>query len=291
MNLIERSVAKLDTYQQKRKSLSFIYGVIKRYSELNAGTLVVQLTYAMFTTIFPLLLLMITVLTLVLAGDAHLKQRLLETTFSQFPLVASQLGSNIHVLRRDSEVALVIGLLVLIYGCTSLAGTGIYAMQQIWAIKQSERLNFIKRLGRGVVFLLVLGFGVGLTTLLSSLGTYGKHNLLIRIAYLILAALVNILIYLAAFRALTPKLVATPDLVSGAIFGGIAWTILQSLGSYIVGHYLKNDNATYGVFGSVLGLVAWLYLGAEITVYSATINYVKRHHLWPRRILESQKQN
>lgn len=289
MNILERSVRKLDNYQQRHRTLSFIFAVTKRDGDINGGNLVSLLTYSMFLTIFPLFLMLITILTLVLAGDPALKQTVLNSTFSQFPVVGSQLGSNIHVLRRDSVIGLVVALVALVYGSIGLARSGIFAMQEVWSIKPEDRLNYVKSLGRGVLFLLVLGLGVTLTTLLSFFGTYSKRNLALAIVSQILAAIVNIFIYLIAFRALTPKKIATSDMVSGAIFGGIAWTILVAFGGYIVGHYLKNDNATYGVFGTVLGLIAWLYLGARVTVYAVEANYVKKHHRWPRSLLEPTK--
>jgi len=56
--------------------------------------------------------------------------------------------------------------------------------------------------------------------------------------------------------------------VPGAVAGGVAWTVLQALGTYVVHHFLRSDSV-YGVFATVLGLLAWTYLGVEITVYAA----------------------
>jgi uncharacterized BrkB/YihY/UPF0761 family membrane protein len=36
------------------------------------------------------------------------------------------------------------------------------------------------------------------------------------------------------------------------------------------------------VFALVLGLLAWLYLGAQLTIFAAEINVVKARRLWPR---------
>ena len=91
--------------------------------------------------------------------------------------------------------------------------------------------------------------------------------------------------YLGAFRALTPKGVPTRDLLPGAITGGILWTVLQVLGTYLVHHFLHSASV-YGVFGTVLGLLAWVYLATEITVYSAEINVVLKRRLWPRSIVQ-----
>jgi hypothetical protein len=90
---------------------------------------------------------------------------------------------------------------------------------------------------------------------------------------------------LGAFRALTPKGVPTRKLLPGAITGGICWTVLQVLGTYLVHHFLHSDSV-YGVFGTVLGLLAWIALAVQLTVYCAEINVVLARRLWPRSIVQ-----
>ena len=58
------------------------------------------------------------------------------------------------------------------------------------------------------------------------------------------------------------------------------------MGGYLIGHDLKNDSTTYGTFGVVLGLVAWIYLGSQITIYAAELNTVLAGHLWPRGLVQ-----
>ena len=91
--------------------------------------------------------------------------------------------------------------------------------------------------------------------------------------------------YIGGFRALTPKGVSTRQLLPGAITGGILWTVLQVLGTWLVHHFLHSDSI-YGVFGTVLGLLAWIYLAVEVTVYCAEINVVLARRLWPRSIVQ-----
>jgi YihY family inner membrane protein len=286
MNFIEYRLRKIDSFQQRHLIPSFVYGVVKKYGDDNGGMLTIQLTYTMFTTIFPLLLLLVTILTLFLVGDPSVRQSVLHSTFNQFPVVGSQLGSNIHVLKRDSLLGLVVGIAGLIYGSTGLAGAGIYVMEQVWNIEGALRPNYIKRITRSLVFLFTLAIGLVVTTFLSGFSTYGRHNFWLVIASGVLAALANVGLYIVAFRALTPKQVSTSNLIPGAIFTGLLWSVLQAFGGYVVGHYLKNDNATYGTFGTVLGLLAWLYIGAEVTVYGAELNVVLKRHFWPRSIIQ-----
>jgi YihY family inner membrane protein len=286
MNFIEYRLRKIDSFQQRHLIPGFVYGVVKKYGDDNGSTLTIQLTYTMFTTIFPLLLLLVTVLTLLLVGDPGIRKAILHSTFSQFPVLGSQLGSNIHVLKRDSVIGLVVGILGLIYGSTGLAGAGIYVMGQVWNIEGTLRPNYIKRIARSLVFLFTLAIGLVVTTFLSGFSTYGKHNFWLGVVSLVLSALTNVALYIVAFRALTPKQISTTSLIPGAVFTGLLWSILQAFGGYVVGHYLKNDNATYGTFGTVLGLLAWIYIGAEITVYGTELNVVLKRHFWPRSIIQ-----
>jgi hypothetical protein len=158
-------------------------------------------------------------------------------------------------------------------------------MEQVWNLPGPARPGYLQRLGRAGQFLCLLGGGVIVTTLLASLNTYGHKAVVFVILAEALAAAFNVGMYIGAFRVLTPKGVPTPNLLPGAITGGILWTVLQVLGTYLVHHYLHSDSV-YGVFGTVLGLIAWIYLAVEITVYSAEINVVLARRLWPRAIIQ-----
>jgi uncharacterized BrkB/YihY/UPF0761 family membrane protein len=142
------------------------------------------------------------------------------------------------------------------------------------------------RLRAAGLFLLLLGGGVIVTTLLAGLNTYGGSKAFGWLVLAeVLAAVVNVGMYIGAFRVLTPKGVPTQKLIPGAITGGILWTVLQVLGTWLIHHYEHSDSA-YTVFGTVLALIAWIYLAVEITVYSAEINVVLARRLWPRALVQ-----
>jgi uncharacterized BrkB/YihY/UPF0761 family membrane protein len=195
-----------------------------------------------------------------------LRQQVLDAVAKQVPLIGHQLAGNVHQLRRSSVLGLMIGIVALIWGTSSLAQAGLFTMAQAWNLPGPERPGYLQRLGRAALFLGVLGLGVIATTLLTALGTYGRFGLVIIILLEALAAAANIGMYFIAFRVLTPKIVQARKLLPGAIAGAAAWTALQALGTYLV-HHLLNSDSVYGVFGKVLGLLAWIYLGAEIAVY------------------------
>ena len=49
------------------------------------------------------------------------------------------------------------------------------------------------------------------------------------------------------------------------------WQVLQAIGGYLVAHQLAHASPLYGTFAIVLGLIAWLYLQAELTLYAVEI--------------------
>ena len=286
MNAFERTLRSVDAYQQRHVILSLPVALVKKFGDDNAGSLVVQLTYSMFITVFPLLLLLVTILSLVVSNDPSMRAHVLDSAFGQFPVIGDQLAHNIHAMRRGSPFGMAVGIGGLIYGSMGLAQAGMYAMEQVWNIPSAVRPNLRVRVARGLIFLIVLGIGLVVTTALAGFGTFGRHNFMLGLLGEVLAAVVNIGIYLALFRVLTPRQVCTRALVPGTVVAGIEWTILQALGGYVVGHDLKGASALYGIFGLVLGLAAWIYLGAKIMVYAAELNSVLHHHLWPRGLIQ-----
>ncbi|MHB8246902.1 MAG: YihY/virulence factor BrkB family protein [Acidimicrobiales bacterium] len=287
MRLVKALLKRIDRFQQAHAFTAVVYAVLKKVGDDNAGNLIVQLTYAGFVTVFPLLLLLVTILGLVFSSDPSARHAILNSALKQFPVVGSELGHNIRALKKSSSIGLVIGLAGLAYGSFGLAGAGMYSMDQIWNVPGTERPGFVPRLGRSATFLLVLGVGVAVSTFLAGIGTFGSHQpVYVELGAIVVSALVNCGQYLLAFRVLTPKQVATRCLLWGAVAAGLGWTALQAGGSYLVGHTLKGDSATYGTFAIVLGLLAWIYLGARITVYAAELNVVLMRHLWPRSLVQ-----
>lgn len=158
-------------------------------------------------------------------------------------------------------------------------------MAQVWNLPGQDRPGYWQRLGRAGLFLLVLGTGVIVTTLLTSFGAFGSISPALAILAEALATAANVGMYVIGFRVLTPKAVPVRKLIPGAVVAGVGWTILQAVGTELVKHFLHTDSV-YGIFAIVLSLVAWIYLVVEITIYAAEVNVVLDLRLWPRSIVQ-----
>jgi YihY family inner membrane protein len=290
MNPVEKVIRKVDATQQRHTPLAFVFGVVKKFGDDNGGVLVSNLAYSAFVSIFPLLLVLTTILTYVASVDPTIRTDVLNAVANQVPLIGRTLTENVHQLQRASVIGLIVGLLFLIWGATGLAQAGLFTMEQVWNLPGPARPGYVQRLGRAVLFLSMLGAGVLVTTGLASFTTYLHsgflHNgLAFKILVEVVTAAFSIGMYTGAFRVLTPKGVPTHNLMPGAITAGILYTVLQVLGTWLIHHYLHSDSV-YGYFATVLGLIAWIYLAVEITVYSAEINVVLERRLWPRSIVQ-----
>ena len=287
MNPVERAIRRVDATQRRFTPTAFLFGVVKKYGDDNGGVLVSNLAYSAFVSLFPLLLILVTILGLIASHDPSFRESAVKNAVAnQIPLLGQTLTSNVGKLQRSSTIGLIVGLVVLIYGVTGLAQAGLFTMEQVWNLPGPARPGYLQRLGRSVLFLCLLGGGVIVTTGLAGISSYLQHkspwfDLLI---YVITAAF-GTGVFLGAFRALTPKSVSTRSLLPGSVTGGILWTVLQVLGAWLV-HRFLHSSSVYGVFATVLGLLAWIYLGVEITVYCAEINVVLARRLWPRSIVQ-----
>ena len=267
MNPVEKAIRKLDVTQQRYRPTAFVFGVVKKYGDDNGGVLASNLAYSAFVSIFPLLLILTTILGLVASVSPSVRTQVLNAVAGQVPLIGQTLTGNVHQLQRSSIIGLIIGFVGLIWGASGLAQAGLFTMAQVWNLPGPARPGYVQRLGRAMLFIALLGGGVVVTTGLASLNTYVLKGFWAVILAELLAVAFNTGMYVGAFRALTPKGVPTRKLLPGAITGGICWTVLQVLGTWLVHHFLHSDSL-YGVFGTVLGLLAWIYLAVEVTVYS-----------------------
>jgi YihY family inner membrane protein len=286
VNPLERAARRVDTFQRRRRPFAFAVAVAKKFGDDRGGLLCAMLAFYGFLSIFPLLLLLVTLLGYAGGGPHSLAHRIEASAFSQFPLLGSKLSTNIHALHDRNPVALAIGLLGVLWGSQGALQTAQHAQAEIWNVPASVRPNFWARLGRTMCMTVVLGVFLVVTTLLAGLVTIGHHGAWAAAGAAVVSLLLNVVLFGVAFRVLTPRQVAWSDLWAGACIGGAGWTVLQYAGGLLVEHTLRNAGREYGSFALVLGLLGFLYLSAQMSVYAAEINVVKARHLWPRSIVQ-----
>ena len=277
---VMRPVHAFDRVQQRHRALAVPTAVVKKFGDDQAGSLAALIAYYAFFSLFPLLLVFVTLLGYVLQGDPSAQESIKNSVLGQFPIVGQKL--NVTAL-HGNVAALLIGLATSLWAGLGVTQAAQNAFDRVWAVPFKSRSNFIHSRLRGLALLFSLGALFIVATLASGLVIGGLgHSFLVGAAGIVLSLLLNAGLFAAAFRLMTNSSVTTRELWPGVTVAAILWTIMQALGGYYIGHVLKGAHGAYPQFGFVIALLVWLHLGAQMTIFSAEINTVMARKLWPR---------
>jgi len=276
-----RLMTAVDNWQRRTRWVSVPYAVQKKFGDDSANLLVVALAWYGFTSIFPLLLVVMTLLGFI--GEQSLGTGLINT-LHEFPVVGSSFNPASRSALHGSTLGLIVGLAGLLYGAQGVTQTAQQAMATAWDIPQVQRTGFLPRLGRSLAGLVTIGGAFLVNALVTGYATSSSVGYAIRVPVLLGLLILNCGLYFATFTALTAKAIGPRGLLPGAILGGVAFTVLITLGTGLISHQLKHASATYGAFGTVIGIVAFLLLLAKLSMYAAELNPVLSRALYPRAL-------
>ncbi|MFC1419035.1 YihY/virulence factor BrkB family protein [Streptacidiphilus cavernicola] len=282
-------IDRLDDYQRRHRWLSLPLGVVYKFVEDQGTYQAALLTYYGFVSLFPLLLLLTTGLGFALHGSPHLQQQVLHSALNQFPVIGDQIGANIHSFHGNA-FALAVGIAGSLYGAIGVAQAAQNALNRIWAVPRHLRPNPLVSRLRSLLLLGLLATGVILTAALTALSStshvFGVDiSWAARIGAVVFSVALNAALIMLTFQVLTARVLRRSQLWPEAVAGAVIWQVLLVASTYSVNHTLRGSTATYGMFAIVLGLLAWLYLGAMTFVLCAQSAAVRAHHLWPRNLL------
>jgi YihY family inner membrane protein len=285
---LTHAIDRADEAQQRHRFTSVPCAVIRKYSDDQAGRLTGQISHAAFLSVFPMLLVLLTLVGIVLDGHRSLQDDVINSALRQFPVIGTDLKNNIHELSAHNSVALVVGLVWLSYGCLRLSRSAQAMMAVVWEIDRDELPSFGHWIPRAIGFLVVVGVGFVAGGALAGLAAFGRLGS--ASAWVGLAALlvVNVLMYWGGFAVLIRIPRGKRAVWPGAVIAGAGWTLLQFAGAQLVNHQLRHLSNLYGTFATVLGLIWWLALAAMLTVFAAEFNVVVNRHLWPRSVRRSR---
>jgi YihY family inner membrane protein len=278
---LRRIPGTIDRFQQRHAVVGFPLAVRQKFADDQGGFLAASVTYYAFFSIFPLLLVLVTLLGYALQGNPDLQRRVLDSALADFPVIGPQLKTNVHSL-RGSAPALAVGIGVAVWAGTGVALALENALDHVWGVPIRRRANPLLARLRALIWIAALGGVTLLGTVLASASAFATYGPAVRVAAVIISLAINLAVFLAVFRVLTSHSPSWRDVLPGALVAAVAWEILQLTGGYIVDHQLRHASSTYGVFAIVIGLLSWLYLAANVTLLSAEINVVACRKLWPR---------
>jgi membrane protein len=284
MDAATRALRAVDRFLRGRPWLAFPFAVLKKFGDDQAGNLAALVAYYGFFSLFPLMLVFVTILGMVLRGNTGLQKSIVDSALAKFPVIGTQISQNVHSL-TGSGLTLAIGI-----GLTLWAGLGVLrvmqtAMNAVWNVPRQRRPNFVASTLRAVIMLAVLGAITLASAAAGGVGS-GSGSWWWAMTGILASLVLNFALFMLAFRILTTEELSWSDVRVGAIVAAVAWTLLQAVGGYYVSHELKGASDTYGTFATVIGLLAWITLGAQVTLLAAEVNVVRKRRLWPRGLVQ-----
>lgn len=270
-----------DRFQRRHGSLAIPIAVLRNVSDKEGGSAAALIAYWGFFSIFPLLLVFTTILGFLLQSDPSIEHAVVHSALRRFPII----GEHTATLSGNG-LALAIGIGTAIFSGLGITLAAQRAFNRVYAVPRREQPNFLVSRWRGLKLLFVVGVLQLLSTAASGLVAAGLGGTLLAIAGIVVSLLLNLALFSVAFRLLTDTSVSTRELRPGIVLAAIGWELLQAGGGLYVKHVIRGANEAYGTFATVIGLLAWLYLGGRIVVYAAEINVVIRRRLWPRSLLD-----
>ena len=277
----------VDALQRRQPALAFPIAVLKKFGDDHAGQLATLSAYYAIFAIFPLLLILVTVLGIILRSNRTLERQILSSAFAQFPIIGDQLQNNIHSLNKTG-IGLIVGLLGTLFGARGIGSTMQHAANTIWGVPYRRRRGFPWNILRSLLLILVVGAGLLGSTVITGFATseisFGSGTRLIGIA---LAMMLNAGVFALGFR-LAVRGVPMRSLLPGACLAAVGWQVLQLLGGLIVTRTIARASPVYGFFTLVIVLLTWLGLSAQIVLLAMEADSVRVNRLWPRALVQQE---
>ena len=263
---------------------AFLLAVGRKYADDRGSRLAALIAYYAFLSVFPLLLVFVSVLGFVLENDPARREDVVDSALARLPVVGAQLSDEVQPL-TGSGVALAVGLAGALWAGLGVTLALSHAFAETWSVPSLERRSGLGARARGLLTLVVLGVVLFAASALAGVvGGGGGGSAGERLGALLVSLAVNGFVLLAAFALLTSGPRHVRELLPGVALAAVGALALQAAGGWYVEHAVTRASDTYGTFALVIGLLSWFLLLANLVVLAADINVVLCRRLWPRSL-------
>lgn len=273
---VRAKLDRLDSFQQRHPALGVPIAVARKFIDDESINLAAVIAFWAFFSIFPLLLLFVTLLGYVL--PPNLQGDVLRSAARFFPL----LGTDSIGHLSGQWWTLVVGVLSALWSGSFVVIAIQSAFDSVWGIPRAQRPSFGAQIKRGVFALGAIALGLVVSTMISNYALGTSLGMAARLAGYLIAIVLDVGLFVVAFRLLTNRGVSTRVVLPGALLSGIVFWLLQQLSSLIIFQYLHNAERIYGNFATVITMLSWFYLQSVITLLGAQLNVVLKERLHPR---------
>lgn len=260
-----------------RKTYEFGKAVLRNYSADNGSLAAAAVSFYIFISLIPLLMLGVAILGFVLGSEDSARKAAMQFFQQYWPLGATQANAVQSLLDEviaHREAATGIGAFALLWSGVSTVVTLEGAINLAWNVR--ERRSYLMRrlisLGVFVSVGMLLAASFGSTTALAAAREAGLLRwpwLLSFFGYL-LPIFVAVGAFTLIYKALPRTRVPLKYALVGGVFTGVLWEVAKQLFSVYVTHF-SNYSKIYGSLAGLILLALWINYSAVMTLLGAEV--------------------
>ena len=264
-----------------------VWEVVQSFNADKVPFLAAGLCYFVFFSIFPLLLLLVSVAGYFLTAEQAMLQAA-SLTQQVFPQQATFLLDILKGVMEHRDTASLFGIATLLWSAKNIFYSMGQALNIIWKVPQDRGIILENAIALGlslsvglVIFLTSLSYAVLLAIMnfrfpvlgLSPSDIPGIVFLIANILPLTLVALT----LMALYKLLPNRMLALRQVAPGAVAAAVLWEVMRR----VFGFYMENlsrFDAVYGSISGIVGFLLWIFISAAIFLLGAEIAWVLNEH-------------
>lgn len=258
---------------------------VEKYQSDRVGDMAAGLAYFAIFSIFPMLLVVISIVGFVVDPQQLNVQTLLLQLVGSAE-IAELIGQTLTHFSETRVGTGLLGIGTLLFAATGFLGALSRALQQIWNVQPGANGGGLKTavttmvMDRLTLFALLLG--IAALILAAVLGNLVISLLMAYTDWLPLNRLLVQAVQTALFVALLTlgfatlyKVLASPlprwgDVWPAALVAAIAFTVLQRLAEFI---FARVNFSSFGVLGAAMTLLLWIFISSQILLFGGELSY------------------
>mgnify|MGYP001594011783 CR=1 FL=1 len=272
-NQIKRLLHRVKDRLQTIPAVQLIYRTAEKLGDIDATHRAAAVAYYAFLSIFPLLLGLVAIFGYFLPS-ANLQDALLKFVGDNVPGAVNILKDNIPAIIELRGVMSVLGIMVFLWGASSMFSAISLAINRAWDINRYNRHFFTRKaselgmvFGIGILFLLSLGTSA-IISLVPQVFGLPQDLLIINVGSWLVGFLLIFTVFLLLYKLIPNTRTYWRDIWPGALLAAVLFEIARALFIFYINNY-ANYQVIYGSIASVIVLLVWIYYSAFIMILGA----------------------